>query len=419
MDACQRKRTRPAQITSRVVLRPPPQQHRETPAEKRPRYEVNRVGLPDLNEFSIIDWCEIMEEEVERRVAERMENPQIPVFNPKETIFLNSTHQEGNIEVLTRAEETFDVDKLMPKIPSTEYDPKRPSVTVECGGSVILEEYDPATPSFETGAFCLPETPPPSATMSTEKEPFCFPAPKEHEGSPEDNRSDVANCSEPEFEDPRIGVPAPFNCGIPVAGDKAIMVYVRDVCKVDPNYRPIPLGPNKKKHFEKKLPNVFETECIPRGSLYWREMVVFMREKPQCEAFHRRSSYDHARVSLYWTKDKKLQATRNFTNVIIADRHGSDFEEEDVRFSAVNRIVGEFPKKVQIGKIPTEMIPWNSNYYSELLVDETFPFYAERSHIWVHKKGRDGVPVHFRLAKHGRSLFAMRNGVLIQLYPHF
>lgn len=167
MDAWQRKRTRPAQITGRVVLRPPPQQEEETAWGKRPRFEESQ-RMPNLDEFFMMDWCALMEAEVERRIEERLSAPLFGEFSADETVFLNSARNSGNIEELVRDSDEETVIEV-------EHDPASAPSYVAGGGPVINEEYDPTSPSFDKTEFHLPETPPPSASTTKEKSPFRFP----------------------------------------------------------------------------------------------------------------------------------------------------------------------------------------------------------------------------------------------------
>lgn len=141
-----------------------------------------------------------------------------------------------------------------------------------------------------------------------------------------------------------------------------------------------------------------------------------MKDKPYDIEFHIKSRYDYVHISLFKYRNGKMKALRNYVNVILIRDKKTDMVEEDPTYQGITRIVKVFENQIRLGKIPTEIIPWNSSYYSELLVDIHFP---RKTDAWIHKKGRDGEKVHFRLGQQGKSLMVLRNGVLVQLFPHF
>ncbi|KAL5276254.1 hypothetical protein ACFFRR_001839, partial [Megaselia abdita] len=251
----------------------------------------------------------------------------------------------------------------------------------------------------------------------------------------EEPKTSVASIYEPSVfrEDPTFNAMPSFHCDIPATGPGSILWWVRDVCPRDPNYEPIHVV-NEETNQQKKKVTLIPTQWLPYGSLYWKQCLDRINQHPGEHQLVMRNSLDNARIGLKKFKDGRIRATRNFVSVIIQKKSDapktlnweaaywkgvkSQFRgrqhytpsvspEEDPQFRASTRIVEEFPDKVRIGKIPTDAIPWNSPYYAELL--ETIYFPREKHH-WYHSRGRDGVPVHFRLGEQGRSLFAYRNG---------
>ncbi|KAL5282728.1 hypothetical protein ACFFRR_005666 [Megaselia abdita] len=425
MDPWQRKRTRPAHVASNIVR----YSRNRSPPNKVPRAEEEPSCDPWMAAFMAYDWCSLIESEIERRIAERLNEPSFPTFNANQTVFLNSAStRTDDFEELTRDsdEETIVNDEEAEIIEIS--DDEEPI------SSKKPEEYDPSFPSYEGSSvlkFAMPETPPPSA--SYEAKSFQFPPlptlpPPDNVAPPppppEDvlNLSTLAQCDDIETEDPLNCILPPFNCGIPASGPRSILWYVRDVCKYDEANRPAPLTQNSERELAKRKTTIMLTEDIPEGSPYWRECLRAVEGKEPGTTIEISSKYDHVPIVIHKFKRSinkpqcRVKACRNHVNVILFRETDTFMRDENVEFQGALRVIHNDPSRTRIGRIPTEMIPWNSNYYSELLRDATFP---RAKSNWIHRKGRDGVWVHFHLGQQGRSLFAMRNGVTVQLYPHF
>lgn len=448
MEAWNRKRTWPTIVTSKEVRVSAPQPSHSASSYKRPRPEEEPSQKQDA--FEENDWCDLVERELEQVIQSIEYDPKFPTYDGGSLPSFSSLNfelptplvdGEQTITAQSLPPLNFDLTTLDTPPPSASYDPLTCMFSFELvddlssdgfqdlGTSAAL--YD--SPDSMFLIVPVENLKPESTQRNVAEEPdfvTMYSDISEEEEANNDNRSAgssvmakedeegsfIAQCEAIEYEDPLNCVLPFFVCGIPASGPKSILWYVKDVCAVKEKYQPVPLGKNRPKDLEKRLGNIFPTEMIPSGSPYWRECWEYMRNQPSETACHLKSRYDHARISLYWTRYGKLQATRNYTNVIIAHRAKGLDQEELVEFCAVNRIVAECTNKLRIGKIPTEMIPWNSNYYSDMVKDATFP---RKGHTWIHKRGMDRVQVHFRLGEQGRSLFVARNGVMLQLYPHF
>lgn len=441
MNAWNRNRSRPTIVTSQEKRPYDPQastSHASTSntQQQEARYEEYTFIEVDLN-----DWCEKAEREIGRVIQERLNPQKTPVFDPQETIFLNMTANEDGIETLSREHDVENINEtsVSPETPGTstdiEYDPEFPSYE----GRRLLQRtpssVEPTTvPSYKARPTAplaydsiLPETPPPSACYVPHATPFSFAfedVTSEEEGGIVSEAESVAAqyTANSEIGDPLTTTLPPFDCGIPAAGPRSILWYVRDVCKFFQGNKPAPLGQNSEFHQSRGRKDIMPTEWIPAGSPYWKECLRAMKDSPPGSKREITSLYDNVKIFLHKHRPSKnnggcrIVGCRNYTNVVLLREAEEDMKEEDVTYRASLRVIDEEQHSMRTGRVPTEMIPWNSNYYSSLLQDATFP---RKGSAWIHRRACDKMMVHFHLGQQGRSLFAVRNGVTVQLYPHF
>lgn len=157
--------------------------------------------------------------------------------------------------------------------------------------------------------------------------------------------------------------------------------------------------------------NHFPTKLIPYESPYWDQFRDALGPDKQINKVQEFSIHDGVNISAIRFNDGVIRATRLYQTVTIKKRRVKFVESK--WFNIIHR---ELPERItRHSSMPTEMIPWDSPYFAEAAEGLYFPV---QGHVWVRRKGCDGVPIEFRLGERGRSLFIYRNGLVIQAYPY-
>lgn len=194
----------------------------------------------------------------------------------------------------------------------------------------------------------------------------------------------------------------------PATAPKNCHWWVKEVLPYRVDYLAVRVvGLEKKQREQRQNFGVFMTEHIPYGSPYWSEVIERAGTDENTFSGSMRSSYDDVRINFIKYRGGKIKATRNYTSVIIREKLEVPQQQP---IKAVHKDKTRVKKKYVF---PTEQIPINSRYYSELTYELFFPRDKSR---WVHVLARDAVPVHFRLGLKGESLIVNRNGVTVQLF---
>ncbi|KAL5275621.1 hypothetical protein ACFFRR_001465 [Megaselia abdita] len=183
---------------------------------------------------------------------------------------------------------------------------------------------------------------------------------------------------------------------------------VREVMKFDPNYAVVKIiREDKIQRGRRQDYGIFPTEWVPKGCPYWGQILEWFGNRREYLTHYLYSKYDNAIINFVQYRDGRVKVTRNYVNAVIKEKKdkGSDWKETPY--------IHKDPEMVHRYVYPTEYIPKDSSYYTELLQDVFFPRDGVK---WIHTYGRDGALVHFRLGLAGESLVVHRNGVTVELY---
>lgn len=367
MDPCTRKRTRPANITTRPAkARQPEVPALETPedAEGDVHFDYENAGNHEYENASDFEHENIRDFDsrdflgiVERMIREELEK------NKQERSTLRTVAANNGIEILGRESDE-----------ETEADIGE---WVNVGGEISQEEEDGIIIIDDSES----EEIPPPPTMFRDEE---IPPPPRMSGDEE--------------------IPPPPR----MFRDKEIERNVRDVYRAREG-APIHLIP-RPKEMHKVKEGIFPTRMIYYGSPYWEQFIKLAMQVLPNTPIHEKSIYDCMYCHVIRYNDGTIKATRNHETVVI--RRKNDVPEEDM--DTYYRIFKQFPNKFKVGQIPTELILWNSEYYTKLVEKLMFP--TDKSY-WKKQRGDDNVVVYFRLGVNGKSLFVSRCGVVMKMYP--